>query len=123
MSYGPPTRGWSSEIWNSGVRRTGDGGQLYRRDVQIRPPHVHLVKIEEEQTDPLATLSETLGALNTVGSYIVNVTRGMENSNSPPKELPSALYTISKNILGELVLLICLKKKIIRMIIYKCVFF
>ncbi|KAI4488535.1 hypothetical protein M0802_011538 [Mischocyttarus mexicanus] len=98
-SYGPlPIRGWSSDTWNSGVRRTGS--QLYRRDVQIRPPHVHLVKIEEEQTDPLTTLSETLGALNTVGSYIVNMTRGVENSNSPPKELPSALYTISKNILG-----------------------
>ncbi|KAK2580753.1 hypothetical protein KPH14_011378 [Odynerus spinipes] len=99
--YSLPARGWppSSEPWNSGIRRTGNQ-LLYRRDTQLRPPRVHLVKIEEEQSDPLATISETLGALNTVGSYIVNMTRGVETSNSPPKELPSALYTISKNILG-----------------------
>lgn len=48
------------------------------------------------------TISETLGALNTVGNYIVNMTRGVEPSNYPLKELPSALYTISKNILGNL---------------------
>lgn len=54
-----------------------------------------------EKVDPLVTISETLGALNTVGSYIVNMTRGVENSDNPPKELPSAIYTISKNILGR----------------------
>jgi len=57
--------------------------------------------VEQEQNDPLTTISETLGALNTVGNYIVNMTRGVEISNYPPKELPSALYTISKNILGN----------------------
>lgn len=50
--------------------------------------------------DPLIAISETLGALNTVGNYIVNMTRGVENSDYSPKELPSAIYTISKNILG-----------------------
>lgn len=69
-----------------------------RRDTQIRP-YTKLVKVE--QTDPLVTISETLGALNTVGNYIVNMTRGVEISDYPPKELPSALYTISKNILGN----------------------
>lgn len=55
----------------------------------------------EIKADPLVTISETLGALNTVGSYIVNMTRGVENSDNPSKELPSAIYTISKNILGR----------------------
>ncbi|KAH0946184.1 hypothetical protein HN011_007889 [Eciton burchellii] len=65
-------------------------------------PYTQLVKVvEQEQSDPLTTISETLGALNTVGNYIVNMTRGVEISNYPPKELPSALYTISKNILGR----------------------
>lgn len=72
---------------------------MFRRDTQVKP-YVQLVRVEQEQTDPLTTISETLGALNTVGNYIVNMTRGVENSNYPPKELPSALYTISKNILG-----------------------
>jgi hypothetical protein len=53
-----------------------------------------------DRSDPLVTITETLGALNTVGSYIVNMTRGVDSSD-PPKELPSALYTISKNILGR----------------------
>lgn len=63
--------------------------------------YTKLVKVEQEQNDPLTTISETLGALNTVGNYIVNMTRGVEISNYPLKELPSALYTISKNILGN----------------------
>lgn len=69
-------------------------------------PYVRLAKVEEkrEQPDPLVTITETLGALNTVGSYIVNMTRGVENSNYPPKELPSAIYTISKNILGKILI-------------------
>lgn len=57
--------------------------------------------MEQEQSDPLITISETLDALNTVGNYIVNMTRGVEISNYPSKKLPSALYTISKNILGN----------------------
>ncbi|XP_015589532.1 proclotting enzyme isoform X2 [Cephus cinctus] len=96
-SYGPPVRRWT-EVRDGGPRR----GLIYRRDTQDHLPH-HYVKISEnvEQIDPLITITETLGALNTVGSYIVNMTRGVENSDNPPKELPSALYTISKNILGR----------------------
>ncbi|XP_050519577.1 proclotting enzyme [Diabrotica virgifera virgifera] len=46
-------------------------------------------------------ITETLGALNTVGRYLVNMTRGGENSNSISSDVPSALYTLSKNVLGR----------------------
>ncbi|PSN41985.1 hypothetical protein C0J52_10527 [Blattella germanica] len=54
----------------------------------------------------LATISETLGAINTLGKYLVNVTRTGEilPSGKDPlrnQELPGALYTISKNVLGR----------------------
>ncbi|XP_012286625.1 proclotting enzyme [Orussus abietinus] len=101
--YGPqrvqflgPSRRWP-EPWDGGPRR----GPLSRRDTQDRPYQVLRVSENTDRTDTLATISETLGALNTVGSYIVNMTRGVENSANPPKELPTALYTISKNILGR----------------------
>lgn len=45
-------------------------------------------------------ITETLGALNTVGRYLVNVTRNGEPNNLSP-DVPSALYTISKNVLGR----------------------
>ncbi|XP_012147372.1 clotting factor B isoform X2 [Megachile rotundata] len=95
-----PMRGWSeAEAWDSGGPRRSVTG-INRRDTR---PYVRLAKAGQSETsaDPLIAISETLGALNTVGSYIVNMTRGVENSNYPPKELPSALYTISKNILGR----------------------
>lgn len=88
-------RRWSEgEPWDTGPKRP-----LTRRDIQVRP-YTQLVRVTETipRTDPLTTITETLGALNTVGSYIVNMTRGSDN---PPKELPSALYTISKNVLGQ----------------------
>lgn len=97
QTYTYPIRRWT-ETWSDGRR------PLYRRDTQESPPRLHytrLVQESESKSDPLVTISETLGALNTVGSYIVNITRGMENSENPPKELPSAIYTISKNILGR----------------------
>nr|XP_023021099.1 proclotting enzyme [Leptinotarsa decemlineata] len=47
-------------------------------------------------------ITETLGALNTVGRYLVNMTRaGGEPINNLSPEVPSALYTISKNVLGR----------------------
>ncbi|XP_029166037.1 proclotting enzyme-like [Nylanderia fulva] len=97
-SYISPTRGWPHSWDRAGPSRSDR--PIYRRDTQVRP-YTQLVKVEQEQSDPLVTISETLGALNTVGNYIVNMTRGVEISNYPPKELPSALYTISKNILGR----------------------
>ncbi|KAK0182598.1 hypothetical protein PV327_000719 [Microctonus hyperodae] len=100
-SYMPSIRRWS-DPWDNGPRRS----PLYRRDTQEIPSRLQYTKLVsgqnfEPKSDPLMTISETLGALNTVGSYIVNMTRGMDNSENPPKELPSAIYTISKNILGR----------------------
>lgn len=102
QTFVTPIRGWREpDRWdNNDPQRLGP--PIFRKNMHIRP-YVRLAKVEEkrEQPDPLVTITETLGALNTVGSYIVNMTRGVENSNYPPKELPSAIYTISKNILGR----------------------
>ncbi|GLG98016.1 Proclotting enzyme, partial [Gryllus bimaculatus] len=57
-------------------------------------------------TDPSGTgrllsldaISETLGAINTVGRYLVNMTR--YDRHDVGDELPHAIYTISKNVLG-----------------------
>lgn len=46
----------------------------------------------------LAAISETLGAINAVGRYLVNITRGGQEPETG--DLPWALYTISKNVLG-----------------------
>lgn len=97
--YVSPLRRWLNS-WDRAEPSRSDR-PVYRRDTGVRP-YTQLVKVEQEQSDPLMTISETLGALNTVGNYIVNMTRGVEISNYPPKELPSALYTISKNILGDI---------------------
>lgn len=50
----------------------------------------------------LAAISETLGAINTVGRYLVNITRGeeTEGDNTQAQDLSGAIYTISKNVLG-----------------------
>lgn len=47
-----------------------------------------------------------VGALNTVGRYIVNMTRGQEassggNSNNPSENVPDAILTLTKNVLGQ----------------------
>ncbi|XP_071451829.1 transmembrane protease serine 9-like [Hetaerina americana] len=58
-------------------------------------------------SDSIATISETLGAINTVGRYLVNMTRGGDTSviysqpPTPTEDLPAAIYTISKNVLGR----------------------
>jgi hypothetical protein len=46
----------------------------------------------------LAAISETLGAINAVGRYLVNMTRGGQQPDTG--DLPWAFYTISKNFLG-----------------------
>ncbi|CAH2095592.1 unnamed protein product [Euphydryas editha] len=48
-------------------------------------------------------ISETLGAINTVGHYLIDVVNENERNESDPnlKQLPQALYTISKNVLGR----------------------
>ncbi|KAI8437318.1 hypothetical protein MSG28_011678 [Choristoneura fumiferana] len=48
-------------------------------------------------------ISETLSAINTVGHYLVDMVNEEEKDESDPnlKQLPQALYTISKNVLGR----------------------
>ncbi|CAB3233085.1 unnamed protein product [Arctia plantaginis] len=49
-------------------------------------------------------ISETLGAINTVGHYLVDIVNdSREKNESDPKlqQLPQAIYTISKNVLGR----------------------
>lgn len=50
------------------------------------------------------SISSSLGALNTVGRYIVNMTRGQEPSitnNNPSENVPDAILTLTKNVLGQ----------------------
>ena len=60
----------------------------------------HLFGPDRRQT--LTAITETLGAINTLGRYLVNITRGSEAQGQEPVagDLPGALYTISKNVLG-----------------------
>lgn len=48
-------------------------------------------------------ISETLGAINTVGHYLVGMVNEDEQNVSDPnlQQLPQALYTISKHVLGR----------------------
>ncbi|XP_032522648.2 proclotting enzyme [Danaus plexippus] len=48
-------------------------------------------------------ISETLGAINTVGHYLVDMVNENDRNESDPnlKQLPNAIYTISKNVLGR----------------------
>lgn len=53
-------------------------------------------------------ISETLGALNTVGHYLVNMTRGQDvdvGGNQPSsgsaESIPDAILTLTKNVLGQ----------------------
>ncbi|XP_026332282.1 proclotting enzyme-like isoform X2 [Hyposmocoma kahamanoa] len=48
-------------------------------------------------------ISETLGAINTVGHYLVGMVNEDEQNVSDPnlQQLPQAIYTISKNVLGR----------------------
>jgi hypothetical protein len=55
--------------------------------------------------DAFTKFSETLGALNTVGRYIVNITKGQEPSlvqhNQEKENVPDAILTLTKNVLGK----------------------
>lgn len=67
-------------------------------------PHVHDDGIDSGRhfrPETINKISETLGALNTVGRYLVNMTRGGESNNKISPDVPSALYTLSKNVLGR----------------------
>ncbi|XP_055699623.1 proclotting enzyme [Phlebotomus papatasi] len=64
---------------------------------------------EERGLSPVAfsRISETLGALNTVGQYLVNVTRGESapiihtSGSSSNDNVPSAILTLTSNVLGK----------------------
>lgn len=47
-----------------------------------------------------STISETLGAINTVGHYLVDMVDNRQEKKED-ENLPNALYTISKNVLGR----------------------
>nr|XP_022901342.1 proclotting enzyme isoform X1 [Onthophagus taurus] len=51
--------------------------------------------------ETVGKITDTLGALNTIGQYIVNVTRDSKNISNIPKDVPNAIYTLSKNVLGR----------------------
>ncbi|KAJ3639884.1 hypothetical protein Zmor_003255 [Zophobas morio] len=51
--------------------------------------------------DAIYKITETLGAINTVGRYLVNMTQGEVDNSKLSEEVPSAIYTISKNVLGR----------------------
>ncbi|KAK6621976.1 hypothetical protein RUM44_001783 [Polyplax serrata] len=57
--------------------------------------------------ESIQKFTETLGAINTVGRYIVNMTRSYntdtankQKKETPTEDVPAAIYTISKNVLG-----------------------
>lgn len=76
------------------------------KPVPLRPNNINY-RIKEAQSerhfrpDTFSTISETLGAINTVGRYIVNMTRGVDTSSRITEDVPGAIYTISKNVLGR----------------------
>jgi hypothetical protein len=73
----------------------------YNRALKTDPEEGrHLFGPDNHQT--LAAISETLGAINTVGRYLVNITRGGETDGdkAETENLSGAIYTISKNVLG-----------------------
>lgn len=74
-------------------------GDTFRKQTDTEDGR-HLFGPDNHQT--LAAISETLGAINTVGRYLVNITRGgdTDGDKTDTKDLSGAIYTISKNVLG-----------------------
>lgn len=63
-------------------------------------------------SESIQKFTETLGAINTVGRFLVNMTRSYNEDSSeeeeeerkeepPSEDVPGAIYTISKNVLGR----------------------
>jgi hypothetical protein len=76
-----------------------------RRNVEAPQQNYEALSDNVESTrhfgpDTIYRITETLGALNTVGRYLVNMTRG-DTSTQLSEDVPSAIYTISKNVLGR----------------------
>lgn len=85
----------------------------YRRsDIKAAEPPSGMGRLLSPST--LDRITETLGALNTVGRYIVNMTRGGQDPEYDPnvdsdadlierrtESVPNAILTLTKNVLGE----------------------
>lgn len=81
-----------------------DSSEESREWVKIPQPRKTNKETEESRhlrPETFHRISETLGALNTVGRYIVNMTRGVDSDRGLSDEVPSAIYTLSKNVLGR----------------------
>ncbi|XP_050314842.1 proclotting enzyme isoform X2 [Anthonomus grandis grandis] len=74
------------------------GYQIFRRSAQYSNEDPESGRHFKPET--IFKITETLGALNTVGRYLVNMTRTGEGSKVS-EDVPHALYTISKNVLGR----------------------
>ncbi|XP_060536810.1 clotting factor B-like isoform X2 [Cylas formicarius] len=86
--------------------RSVDNSQYYQPSLynENYPPFRRNSKYVESgrhlKPETISKITETLGALNTVGRYLVNITRSGDGAKLT-REVPSALYTISKNVLGR----------------------
>ncbi|XP_041982788.1 proclotting enzyme-like [Aricia agestis] len=78
------------------------------QDYNDRPP-VRVIQTDSDQNDgrlfsdsAFTRISETLGAINTVGHYLVDIVKENERNVSDPnlQKLPGAIYTLTKNVLG-----------------------
>lgn len=86
--------------------------QSYRRNYQTYDgrPSYDLINSETRASNDgrllsdsaFTKISETLGAINTVGHYLVDMVSDNDSREEAQnlKKLPNALYTISKNVLG-----------------------
>ncbi|CAH2054052.1 unnamed protein product, partial [Iphiclides podalirius] len=88
----------------------------YAQNPQSYPNHVNGYRVDSAASgsstpndgrllsdSAFTRISETLGAINTVGHYLVDIVNENERNESDPnlQQLPQALYTISKNVLGR----------------------
>lgn len=102
---------------------TGNGKRVYRHDTpeeyvetnKALGPVGGVIKNDEGRLlshSAFSAISETLGAINTVGHYLVDMVDDREEKDDDDDEdedddgekdnkLPNALYTISKNVLGK----------------------
>lgn len=88
--------GWGSGLWN-----TLFGGRAQRHS----PSNDNSVNRRGKLLS-FNRISETLGALNTVGRLIVNMTRGqevslMQQTDGKADNIPEAILTLTKNVLGQ----------------------
>lgn len=87
-------------------------------DTEQRAGKTYKPPVEDNQSgrlfssESIQKFTETLGAINTVGRFLVNMTRSYNEDSSeeeeeerkeepPSEDVPGAIYTISKNVLGR----------------------